>query len=271
MYNTNNYLDSGTVHSDTSHLSGFTQRYSGIKGIIAVILLPVFGLFIGLYLDLIALKTNQSFRKTLAYLIAVFAVLEFYWLHMTALLSITVFGLGLIFAGSYLYLRKYNLAHNSIKSIFSLINAYLDMMGQKKLNVQRQTNNAQVTLEDIDNLSGDEFENYMIDILNHIGYHHVVHTPYSNDFGLDAVGLDKNNHRVGWQFKHYNQGDVGYRAVEETMSGGAYYHTDRNYLLTNTDNITANVKKSITKINNNYGRNVITLINRDSLFRMLFM
>lgn len=119
-------------------------------------------------------------------------------------------------------------------------------------------------LAHIDGLTGAEFELYMVKILNNVRiYHNVKHTPQSNDHGLDAIGYDKENRKIGWQFKNYKD-LVPFHSVEEAVFGMLVYDTEVNIVLTNSY-FSQNTIRLCKKINNTHPSHQIHLINRKDL------
>ena len=73
---------------------------------------------------------------------------------------------------------------------------------------------------ELDQLSGVEFEEFLAGLLRAQGY--VVElTPNSGDYGADLI-LSKDGERIAVQAKRY-VGSVGVQAVQEAISGQAYY------------------------------------------------
>lgn len=73
---------------------------------------------------------------------------------------------------------------------------------------------------ELDLLSGVEFEEFLAGLLRAQGY--VVElTPNSGDYGADLI-LSKDGQRIAVQAKRY-VGSVGVQAVQEALSGQAYY------------------------------------------------
>ncbi|GAX04873.1 Mrr family endonuclease [Secundilactobacillus pentosiphilus] len=86
-------------------------------------------------------------------------------------------------------------------------------------------------LAKIDGMSGLDFEKYVADLLKRIGYTNVATTSASGDNGLDVLAHNGNTY-YGIQCKLYTA-PVGNSAVQEAYSGGSYYKTDKNIVITN--------------------------------------
>lgn len=102
--------------------------------------------------------------------------------------------------------------------------------------------------EDLDRLRGSEFESYLAGLFRAQGYA-VELTPVSGDYGADLI-LVKNGHRIAVQAKRY-VGSVGVAAVQEALSGQAYYRCDTAWVVTTgafTTNAVELAKKSGVKL-----------------------
>lgn len=86
-------------------------------------------------------------------------------------------------------------------------------------------------LSTIDNMTGEEFENYLKIYFESIGYK-VKKTPASNDYGADLYCKNKNE-VVVVQAKRY-EGKVGNSAVQEVVAAREYYEADRCMVVTNS-------------------------------------
>lgn len=118
----------------------------------------------------------------------------------------------------------------------------------------------------IDKITGDQFENLMTKILKRIGFKDIIHTPYSNDGGIDAYSLD---HSISWQFKDYDKKrTVPYHAVEEVTNGFLLYKTKTNIVLTNSY-FSKNTWSRCSEINRKHVNFSIELIDRQGLFKIL--
>ena len=100
-----------------------------------------------------------------------------------------------------------------------------------------------VHVNELKKLNGIEFEDYLCNLFKHHGYK-VETTPTSGDYGADLI-IVKDNHRIAVQAKCYT-GSVGVSAVQEALSGMAYYHCDNAWVVT-TGNYTTNAIKLAKK------------------------
>ncbi|MFA6163352.1 MAG: restriction endonuclease [Methylobacter sp.] len=91
-------------------------------------------------------------------------------------------------------------------------------------------------IDELKKLSGTEFEDYLAELFKSHGYQ-VEMTPSTGDYGADLI-LHKDQQRTAVQAKCYT-GSVGVAAVQEALSGMAYYSCHRAWVVT-TGNYTAN-------------------------------
>lgn len=88
------------------------------------------------------------------------------------------------------------------------------------------------TLEDIDNMSGLEFEKYIANLFTKLGYEKVVTTPASGDFGIDVIAF-KEDIKYGIQCKNYKE-PLSNKCVQEAFSGKEYYNCHVGIVITNS-------------------------------------
>ena len=107
-------------------------------------------------------------------------------------------------------------------------------------------------VDELKKLSGTEFEDYLAEVFKSQGYQ-VEMTPSTGDYGADLI-LDKDQQRIAVQAKCYT-GSVGVSAVQEALSGMAYYRCHSAWVVT-TGNYTTNAvelaKQSKVRL---FGRN----------------
>lgn len=92
---------------------------------------------------------------------------------------------------------------------------------------QRQFGAAQAA--ELDQLSGVEFEEFLAGLFHVQGYAAEL-TPTSGDYGADLI-LSKDGRRIAVQAKRY-MGSVGVQAVQEALSGQAYYQCHTAWVIT---------------------------------------
>ena len=91
-------------------------------------------------------------------------------------------------------------------------------------------------IDELKKLSGTEFEEYLAELFKSQGYQ-VEMTPSTGDYGADLI-LHKDQQRIAVQAKCYT-GSVGVSAVQEALSGMAYYRCNSAWVVT-TGNYTPN-------------------------------
>lgn len=89
---------------------------------------------------------------------------------------------------------------------------------------------------ELDQLDGVEFEEFLAGLFRAQGYAAEL-TPTSGDYGADLI-LSKDGQRIAVQAKRYT-GSVGVGAVQEALSGMAYYNCQAAWVIT-TGAFTAN-------------------------------
>jgi HJR/Mrr/RecB family endonuclease len=82
---------------------------------------------------------------------------------------------------------------------------------------------------ELDQLSGVEFEEFLAGLFRAQGYAAEL-TPTSGDYGADLI-LSKDGQRIAVQAKRY-VGSVGVAAVQEALSGQAYYQCHTAWVIT---------------------------------------
>lgn len=87
------------------------------------------------------------------------------------------------------------------------------------------------TLNEINSLSGTEFESYVARILQRCGWH-VSGTPTTGDQGADLIA-SKGNRKIAIQVKRYTS-SVGNSAVQEVVGAVRFYGTNEGCVITNS-------------------------------------
>lgn len=88
-----------------------------------------------------------------------------------------------------------------------------------------------ITLEQINDMSGSEFEVTLSTLLKKIGFRTAV-TKGSGDQGVDILA-EKDGKKYAIQAKRYSN-SVGNKAVQEVVSGMSYYEADVSWVITNS-------------------------------------
>lgn len=86
--------------------------------------------------------------------------------------------------------------------------------------------------EEIDTMSGTEFEDFMAEILHRSGIEVLELTKGSGDFGADIIVMHEGE-RTAVQCKRYSR-PIGVKAVQEAVSAKDYYKCPKAAVITNT-------------------------------------
>lgn len=87
--------------------------------------------------------------------------------------------------------------------------------------------------EEIDTMSGTEFEDFMAEILHRSGIEVLELTKAGGDFGADIIVLHEGE-RTAVQCKRYSR-PIGVKAVQEAVSAKDYYKCTKAAVITNSD------------------------------------
>lgn len=118
-----------------------------------------------------------------------------------------------------------------------------DLLHKKNEHECWQQRYGSLHVNELKKLSGTEFEDYLAELFKSHGYQ-VEMTPSTGDYGADLI-LYKDQQRVAVQAKCYT-GSVGVAAVQEALSGMAYYRCHSAWVVT-TGNYTTNAVELATK------------------------
>lgn len=108
--------------------------------------------------------------------------------------------------------------------------AFLTSLTKSKENISAEQKS--ITIEDVDLMTGAEFEELIALIFKNIGFA-VSLTKGSGDQGIDVIA-EKENLRIGIQAKCYG-GSVGNAAVQEVVAGIGYYNLNKAIVVTNNE------------------------------------
>lgn len=114
------------------------------------------------------------------------------------------------------------------------------------------------TINDAQNLSGKEFEIFLKQLFNNLGYQ-VENLRHTKDQGADLI-ISKFGERIAVQAKRYS-GNVGNSAIQEIVAAIKHYNTNRGMVIT-TSYFTSSAVE-LAKSNN------IELIDRDKLENLI--
>lgn len=114
------------------------------------------------------------------------------------------------------------------------------------------------TISEIDNMSGLDFEAFVVDLMISLGYE-AYQTKASNDYGIDVIAK-KDNDIYAIQAKRYS-GNVGIHSVMEASTGAKYYNANYAVVITNSY-FTKQAIDCAEKVG-------VTLLDRDFLIKKL--
>lgn len=146
---------------------------------------------------------------------SVWKLLLFFILHKTA--SPEEYNLSKAFDGFYEYLEDIKVRFES------------DMI-KNKLHAKQTRKVAKYSIDDIDLMTGSEFEEFVAMLFKKMGYSTEV-TKASGDQGIDVLA-ERNGNKIGIQVKRYS-GAVGNSAVQEAVAGKKFYGCDKVIVVCN--------------------------------------
>lgn len=130
-----------------------------------------------------------------------------------------------------LFLREKNIVVSDGK-ILSLIGVIQEKIELKRFEEELQSSDAFISIGDIDNFSGYEFEEFLKPLFEKMGYI-VTNTPLSSDQGADLI-IEKFGEKTVVQAKCY-QRSVSNKAVQEVVASIAHYGAKGGMVVTNSD------------------------------------
>ncbi|WP_052352926.1 restriction endonuclease [Neobacillus dielmonensis] len=131
--------------------------------------------------------------------------------------------------------RKFEDLDNYLDCTDLFVEVLNEALENKKLldferNLMRNQQKMKVTINDVDLMSGHEFENFVGVLFAKMGYTTTV-TKGSGDQGIDVI-VEKNGKRFGVQAKCYSSA-VNNKAVQEVVAGLSYYQLEKGIVITN--------------------------------------
>lgn len=124
------------------------------------------------------------------------------------------------------YENKYNII-SSEEEFHDICKSIPEYFGSKKINI----NSINIKKDNIDAMTGIEFENYAAYLLHKNGFTDIKKTPISGDHGIDLTAV-KNEISYAIQCKCYSS-NIGNSAVQQAHTGKSLYHKDIAVVLTN--------------------------------------
>ena len=117
-----------------------------------------------------------------------------------------------------------------VLSIFIFFQAKKLIIKLKRQQVNKFLSN--ITIDNINSLSGTEFEEFLYYLFLNMGFE-VTLTPKSHDYGADLI-LKIHNKTIVVQSKLYTSHSIGVSSVQEVYSSIKYYNADLGIVVTNS-------------------------------------
>lgn len=162
--------------------------------------------------------------------------------------------LGLVFGGASFYLTK---DMNYLYLAVTCLLLAIGIISYSAFSKVKRFSRAQI--EQIDAMSGNEFEEYTKYLLKELGYSNIKVTPSVGDQGIDVIA-HKDGIKHGFQCKRWKK-NVGNKAVQEVHAGIGFYSLDKGLVITNS-NFTKSAEQLAAKLN-------VELWNREKLIKLL--
>ncbi|WP_321416586.1 restriction endonuclease [uncultured Methanomethylovorans sp.] len=135
-------------------------------------------------------------------------------------------GLGLI-----LFVLLLTFAYSSTLGYLLLVALLIIAAYKIKVYFKEKWSFRQITLQEIDNMDGYEFEDYLKKLYCDLGYK-VNHTSLSGDQGADLI-LSKGGEKTAVQVKRYSD-KVSNKAVQEVVASKGFYNCSKAIVVTNS-------------------------------------
>lgn len=209
-------------------------------------------------------NTIMAGRSSLFYAYGAIIILS---LAVFLMIWVTSIWIGVVFLfGALLIISSgisptlYNYLVNIVKYI-SRLDKYISILSKhisSSIDKFSKTNENHSTMQEIDMMSGYDFENYMYMVYKNLGYL-VEQTPFSGDQGADLI-IHTEDGKVAMQVKRYSR-NVGNRAIQEVVASKNYYGCTKCAVITNS----YFTQHAIDLAN----CNGVSLIDRDGLMKMV--
>lgn len=108
----------------------------------------------------------------------------------------------------------------------------INKLKKELFNIAKTDEDKSITLADINLMSGERFEHFLVDLLQNLGFRAKV-TKLSGDQGVDIIAKRKGK-IYAIQAKRYAK-TVGNKAVQEVVAGKEFYKADVSWVITNSD------------------------------------
>jgi len=125
--------------------------------------------------------------------------------------------------------------HFELLKYFNYVNMQIKIIKEQEtfnsLLTDNYTKKSKIKIEEIDLMSGEEFEYFITQLFTTMGYK-TIHTKLSGDQGVDVIA-EKGDIKIAIQTKCYS-GVVGNSAIQEIVAGMKYYDADKAMVITNS-------------------------------------
>lgn len=159
--------------------------------------------------------------------------------------------------------KKSNQENEELYNQIKLENQYTNLANTLNKVITKKESNKYISIENemekIDNLTGKEFEDYIVNLLKEEGYTNIKETKSSGDYGVDIIAT-KDEINCAIQCKRFSN-KVAINAIQEIVAGRKYYKCDKAIVITN--NYYTEPAKSLAESNN------VELLDRDYIIRTL--
>lgn len=147
----------------------------------------------------------------------------------------------------YIFSKQFNLTNLDYE-------AFKQETKTKIFEINLMSNNRKLQLNDIDEMDGYEFEDFVAQLYQNMGYH-VEQTSLSGDQGADLI-VSKHGEKTAIQVKNYSS-NVSNSAVQQVVASMRHYDCSSCHVVTNSY-----FTKSACELANSNG---VKLIDRDEL------
>ncbi|UNK21024.1 restriction endonuclease [Paenibacillus sp. N3/727] len=140
---------------------------------------------------------------------------------------------------TYILLRHEKFSNDNFFDAYQWVSSHINTIRENKeifdfenslLELEQTKNKKEITIDDIDMMSGREFELFISDLFIKMGYTATA-TKSSGDQGIDVIA-EKNAKRYGIQTKCYS-GSISNKAIQEVSAGLKFYNLDKGIVITN--------------------------------------
>jgi restriction system protein len=120
------------------------------------------------------------------------------------------------------------------------------------------------TIERLQALSPEDFEYYVVELLNHLGYHLRV-VGGSGDEGIDGIGGDPRGRAMILQVKRYSDKNIVHTTLFREFVGTLAYHRVDLGVYVTTGYVSRGVREMVAK----HSEKEIHIIDKDDLMRLI--